>query len=121
MEFDMTAGTDHPGDVMEEKELIQETFFQLCRGTSENDCCNRLVLASERHWRSVVMLRALCKYLLQTNMRFSQSYIELSLANNPAAVMRLEELFEARFDPRAQDSAERVAELAASLEKSVAA
>src|SRR3569623_1158222 len=120
LDFDMTAGTDHPVDVMEVKELFQETFIHLCRGTIENDGFNRLVLASERHWRSVVMLRALCKYLLQTNMRFSQSYIELSLANNPAAVKRLVELFEARFDPRAQDSAERVAELAASLEKILA-
>src|SRR3569833_478804 len=120
LDFDMTAGTDHPVDVMEVKELFQETFIHLCRGTIENDGFNRLVLAAELHWRSVVMLRALCKYLLQTNMRFSQSYIELSLANNPAAVKRLVELFEARFDPRAQDSAERVAELAASLEKILA-
>src|SRR3569623_704569 len=117
LDFDMTAGTDQPVDVMEVKELFQETFIHLCRGTIENDGFNRLVLAAELHWRSVVMLRALCKYLLQTKMRFSQSYIELSLANNPAAVKRLVELFEARFDPRAQDSAARVAELAASLEK----
>src|SRR3569833_2685340 len=106
LDFDMTAGTDHPVDVMEVKELFQETFIHLCRGSIENDGFNRLVLAAELHWRSVVMLRALCKYLLQTNMRFSQSYIELSLANNPAAVKRLVELFEARFDPRAQDSAD---------------
>src|SRR3569833_3941821 len=66
------------------------------------------------------MLRALCNYHKQTKMRFSHSYIELSLANNPAAVKRQVELFEARFDPRAQDSAERVAELAASLEKILA-
>src|SRR3569832_1952057 len=116
----MTAGTDHPVDVMEVKELFQETFIHLCRCTIENDGFNRLVLAAELHWRSVVMLRALCKYLLQTNMRFSQSYIELSLANNPVVVLRLVELFEARFDPRAQDSAERVVELAASLEKILA-
>src|SRR3569623_1095631 len=120
LDFDMTAGTDHPVDVMEVKELFQETFIHLCRGTIENDGFNRLVLAAELHWRSVVMLRALCKYLLQTPMRFSQSYIELSLANNPAAVKRLVELFEVRFAPRAQNSAERVAELAAAIEKILA-
>src|SRR3569833_776101 len=117
LDFDMTAGTDHPVDVMEVKELFQETFIHLCRGTIEIDGFNRLVLAAELHWRSVVMLRALCKYLLQTNMRFSQSYIELSLANNPAAVKRLVELFEARFDPHAQDNAEHDTEHTTTHEK----
>src|SRR3569623_1228127 len=102
LDFDMIAGSARQVDVMEVKEFFQDTFIQLCSGGIENDGFNRLVLLAELHWRQVVVLRALCKYLLQTRIPFSQHYIEASLANHPAAVKLLVALFEACFDPGQQ-------------------
>ena len=46
-----------------------------------------------------MLLRALCKYLLQTRMPFSQTYVIDSLVANASIARLLVELFERRFDP----------------------
>ena len=79
---------------------IQEAFDQIWRGDVENDGFNRLILEAGLDWRQVVILRALCKYLLQINVPFSQSYMIDSLVNNVAITRILTRLFEARFDPQ---------------------
>src|SRR3569623_835183 len=123
LDFDMIAGSARQVDVMEVKEFFQDTFIQLCSGGIENDGFNRLVLLAELHWRQVVVLRALCKYLLQTRIPFSQHYIEASLANHPAAVKLLVALFEARFDPDQQQegASTRIADLTTTVEHTLAA
>jgi len=123
LDFDMIAGSARQVDVMEVKEFFQDTFIQLCSGGIENDGFNRLVLLAELHWRQVVVLRALCKYLLQTRIPFSQHYIEASLANHPAAVKLLVALFEACFDPGQQQegASTRIADLTTTLEHTLAA
>src|SRR5690606_2623242 len=45
------------------------------------------------------LIRAYCKYLLQTGIPFSQAYMEQTMVNNAPLVARLVELFEARLDP----------------------
>ena len=45
------------------------------------------------------MLRGYCKYLLQTGVPFSQSYMEETLNRYPLIAGLLVELFEAKFDP----------------------
>ncbi len=98
LDFDLTAGRGINIEVLEIKNLFQEAFAQVCSGAVENDGFNRLVLAAGLQWRQVVMLRALCKYLLQTRTPFSQAYIEQTLADNAVITKRLVELFESRFD-----------------------
>ena len=121
LDFDMMAPGGAIVDVLEVKELFQETFIHICQGTIENDGFNRLVLAAELHWREVVMMRALCKYLLQTNVPFSRSYIEQSLVSNTPSVKLLVELFKTRFDPDLrQNAAIRSGELADAIEKALA-
>ena len=85
---------------------IQEAFDHIWRGDVENDGFNRLILDAGLDWRQVVILRALCKYLLQINVPFSQSYMIDSLVNNVAITRILVKLFETRFDPQIQDSAD---------------
>ncbi len=120
LDFDMTVGAQHSVDVMEVKDLFQDAFAQICSGAMESDGFNQLVLAARLPWRGVVVLRALCKYLLQTRTPFSQAYMEHSLANNPRAAALLVELFEARFDPEGQENAiERGADIGAALEKNL--
>src|SRR5690606_2710070 len=45
------------------------------------------------------LLRALCRYLLQTGLPFSQAYMEQVLAEHALIAQMLVELFEGRFDP----------------------
>ena len=86
-------------DVYSIDENFEEAFAKIWRGDAENDGFNRLVLAAGLSWRQVAMLRAYCKYLLQTGVPFSQSYMEATLVRYPLLARLVVELFEARFDP----------------------
>ncbi|AKS41746.1 NAD-glutamate dehydrogenase [Wenzhouxiangella marina] len=81
------------------RENFQTAFEQTWRRRCENDGFNRLVLKAHMGWRQVTLLRACCKYLLQTGIPFSQSYMEQTLAAWPLIARLLVEYFELRFDP----------------------
>ncbi len=83
---------------------FSEAFFAAWNGHAESDGFNRLVLAAGLDWRQALVLRAICRYLLQTGLPFSQRYMESVLARHPALAARLAWLFEARFDPALKDS-----------------
>ncbi|HET9694109.1 MAG TPA: NAD-glutamate dehydrogenase [Steroidobacteraceae bacterium] len=78
---------------------FEEAFFAVQHGLAESDGFNRLVLAAGLEWRQALVLRAVCRYLLQTGITFSQKYMEEVLARNPAIAARLVWTFESRFDP----------------------
>ncbi|MCX5511794.1 NAD-glutamate dehydrogenase domain-containing protein, partial [Pseudomonas sp. BJa3] len=78
---------------------FEEAFACIWRGDAENDGFNKLVLGAGLAWRQVALLRGYCKYLLQTGVPFSQSYVEETLNRYPLLARLLVELFEARFDP----------------------
>ncbi|MCC8363421.1 NAD-glutamate dehydrogenase [Lysobacter sp. A6] len=86
-------------DVDRLDENFEEAFARIWRGEAENDGFNRLVLQAGLSWRQVAMLRGYCKYLLQTGVPFSQSYVEATFSRYPLLARLLVELFEARFDP----------------------
>lgn len=88
-----------------------EAFARIWHGDAENDGFNRLILSAGLHWRQVAMLRGYCKYLLQTGVPFSQSYVEQTFQHYPLLARLLVELFEARFDP--STGSESKAEIAA--------
>ncbi|MEH6471610.1 MAG: NAD-glutamate dehydrogenase domain-containing protein, partial [Halopseudomonas sp.] len=81
------------------KQQFQETFIHTYHGEIENDGFNELVIAAGLSWRQVMLLRAVCKYLLQLAIPFSQQYMEQTLCHNPHISRNLVKLFETRFDP----------------------
>ena len=91
-------------------DIFQDAFARAWSGAVENDGFNRLVLRAGLTWRQVVALRAYSKYLRQAGTRFSQSYMEDTLFENPHIARLLVDLFEARFDPERQDRAEQETE-----------
>ena len=98
-DFEMSAADGQaisPGKI---NELFQEAFENTWNGRVENDGFNRLILKAGLDWRQAAMLRALCRYLLQTGLPFSQSYMEQVLAEHALIARLLVELFEGRFDP----------------------
>ena len=99
-------------DIEQVRELFQTAFERIWRGNAENDAFNKLILGAQLDWRQVSVLRGYCKYLLQTGVPFSQSYMEDTLNRYPAAAGLLVELFEAGFDPERESAGKSVIETA---------
>jgi glutamate dehydrogenase len=91
-------------DIEQIKDSFQASFERIWRGQAENDGFNKLILGANMDWRQVAVLRGLCKYLLQTGVPFSQSYMEETLNRYPLIAGLLVELFEAKFDPARETS-----------------
>jgi glutamate dehydrogenase len=82
--------------------LFREAFEATWRGTSENDGFNRLLLAAGLDARQILIVRAYCRYLLQTGLPFSQAYMERVLATHAAITKQLVRLFLTQFDLHAR-------------------
>jgi glutamate dehydrogenase len=91
-------------DIDEVRGAFQDAFENIWRGAAENDAFNKLILGAKLDWRQVGVLRGYCKYLLQTGVPFSQSYMEETLNRYPVLAGLLVELFEAGFDPKRESA-----------------
>jgi glutamate dehydrogenase len=98
-DFGLTYAHGTELDLAAVRTAFQEAFAAILRGAAESDGFNRLVLGAGLSWREIVVLRAYCKYLRQTQITFSQDYMEEALASNGEVARRLVELFRVRFDP----------------------
>jgi glutamate dehydrogenase len=112
-------------DIAHVEANFREAFAAAWSGAIENDGFNRLLLAAGLNAREIVVVRAYCRYLLQTGVPFSQVYMERTLSANAALARQLVRLFQTRFDPalgrptarrRARHAAAIVAEIRAGLE-----
>jgi glutamate dehydrogenase len=98
-------------DIARIEDLFREAFAATWSGAVENDGFNRLLIGAELSARQILVVRAYCRYLLQTGVPFSQASMERTLAANTAIARNLVRLFETRFTPerRARRGAERKA------------
>ena len=78
---------------------IKSAFAAVWTGRMDNDSFNQLTLSAGIPWRLLIVMRAYCRYLLQTGLPFSQGYIAQVLVNNAAIAKMLADLFVARFNP----------------------
>lgn len=99
VDFDMEEDDGIRVDVSQVRDIFQEAFARIWNREMENDGFNRLVLGAGLAWQDVVILRAYCKYLLQTRIPFSQTYMEQTLTRHSHIAKHLAELFSAKFDP----------------------
>jgi glutamate dehydrogenase len=77
--------------------LFKEAFLAAWAGEIENDGFNRLLLCAGLGAREIVVLRAYCRYLLQTGIPFSQAYMERVAVSQASIARQLVRLFEAQF------------------------
>ena len=103
LELVMQASTVTQFDALERE--IKSAFTAVWTGRMDSDSFNQLTLAAGIPWRIVIVMRAYCRYLLQTGLPFSQGYIAQVLVNNPRIARALADLFVARFDPQLAASA----------------
>src|SRR5450755_3985121 len=79
---------------------IKNAITAVWTGRMDSDSFNQLTLSAGIPWRMVTVLRAYCRYLLQTGLPFSQGYIAQVLENNAHISRLLSDLFTVRFDPQ---------------------
>jgi glutamate dehydrogenase len=84
---------------------FKEAFAAAWAAEIENDGFNRLLFGASLNAREVMILRAYCRYLLQTGVPFSQAYMERTLAANSGIARNLVRLFATRFDPATANAA----------------
>ena len=103
LELVMQASTAARFDAMERE--VKSTFSAVWTGRMDNDSFNQLTLTAGIPWRIVIVMRAYCRYLLQTGLPFSQGYVAQVLVNHAAIARALADLFVARFDPQVTPAA----------------
>ena len=95
---------------------FREAFAATLAGEVENDGFNRLLIAANLNVREIVVMRAYCKYLLQTGVPFAQASIERTLATNGGITQNLMRLFTTLFDPAGgRQSAARAEKIVGSI------
>ncbi|HUO67860.1 MAG TPA: NAD-glutamate dehydrogenase domain-containing protein, partial [Gammaproteobacteria bacterium] len=77
---------------------FKDCFAAVLRGDAENDGFNGFVTSAAFTWREATLLRAFCKYVLQTRIGYSQAYMQAVLARYPAYCRALIDKFESSFD-----------------------
>src|SRR4029079_17421465 len=92
----------------EEADLVTEALTAMWLGEAEVDSLNRLLIAAYLSWRQVQILRAYRRYRMRVSSRFTEEYRNDALAQNPHISRLLAELFEAKFDPIRNASAEEI-------------
>jgi glutamate dehydrogenase len=112
-DFELETANKQPLDPATVDTRFRQTFALVLRGEAENDSFNSFVISAGLDWRQAVLLRAFCKYLLQTGLRYSQAYMQGVLARYPAYCRALIEKFGSMFDVDRPNAA-RAEQLAAS-------
>jgi glutamate dehydrogenase len=96
-ELEPAADTSLDPDDIEPRFL--ECFRRVLTGEAESDQFNSFVAGAGLDWREAALLRAYCKYLLQTVLTFSQTYMQEVLGRHTSLTHSLIEYFHALFDP----------------------
>lgn len=76
---------------------FNEALIKISAGICENDGFNKLVLGAGLSWQEIVIIRAYAKYMQQIGFRFSQQYIEKTIATYAAIAKKLIQLFYLKF------------------------
>ena len=107
-DFTVTYSKDLSSRITTLMPIFQDAFTQIIFNNCENDGFNSLVLSAALTWREISILRALVKYLHQTGFRYSQQYIEKTVANNTEIAKNLINLFIAKNNPKQNKSAKKI-------------
>jgi glutamate dehydrogenase len=97
-EFIIQLPSSHISEFAEFHYEFEETLLALWHGRTENDGFNALALTGQS-WREVALLRALCRYRVQSGLDPSPEVQQAALRENPEVVEALIALFNAKFAP----------------------
>tara|TARA_Y100001970_G_scaffold294127_1_gene447216 strand:- start:62763 stop:67628 length:4866 start_codon:yes stop_codon:yes gene_type:complete len=91
-------------DLKSIRNAFEESLKHIWSGITEDDGFNYLIVKSGMSWRSIVIFRAIAKYLRQIGAPFSQEYMEKTLCKHSNITALLYSYFVNRFDPTKEDN-----------------
>jgi glutamate dehydrogenase len=109
--FGVVAAAGDPLADPETQARVADVFLGVWAGTVENDGLNRLVLHAGLDVRDVVIVRALCQYLRQAGVRFTDAYLADTLHDNADVVRLVVQRFHQALDPARAGDGEAEARL----------
>ena len=110
-------GQDEP-DAQAARSRFGAAFAAAWSGRAESDPLNGLVLGAQLSWDQVAVVRAMVRYLRQTGLPYSLSYVAGTLRSEATVTRLLVRLFELRFDPAGPpDGEDRASAVGAVLEQ----
>lgn len=86
---------------------FEKTVSLIWKEVTQVGFLNRLVVASDLHWKQIYMLRAYTKYFYQIGFRYNHIYVADVMVKYHELTKLLVELFEVKFDPFLQISMEK--------------
>ncbi|MGB8694517.1 MAG: NAD-glutamate dehydrogenase domain-containing protein, partial [Steroidobacteraceae bacterium] len=98
-DFELESQSALPADLGLLEAQLRTALPAILAGALDNDGFHRLVLSASLTLPQTRVLRACCRYLLQTGIPFSQAYMERALNTHPHITRELWLLFDARFNP----------------------
>ncbi|HEV7251917.1 MAG TPA: NAD-glutamate dehydrogenase [Mesorhizobium sp.] len=101
MELENAFGA--PVDLEGGAERLEEVFLSVWRADADNDGLNALVQTAKLGVSAIAVLRLYARYLQQAGIPQTQGFVSGVLNRHPGIAAELWTLFEARFDPAAQD------------------
>ncbi|MFL5260604.1 MAG: NAD-glutamate dehydrogenase [Hyphomicrobiales bacterium] len=99
-------------------EKLEDGFTAVWTGTAENDAFNALIIAEGLNWSEVAFLRAVARYIRQTQSAYTPDYMAQTLVKHSRIAHDLVLLFRAMFDPGGANKM-KAEELGAAIEKAL--
>lgn len=103
--LELPAGGDAQA-VVDRATIVTEAIAQVLEGRAENDRFNELIVTAALAPRSVVLFRALFRYLRQTGMAYGMATFAETLRRAQGVTASLASLFQALHDPVGREGAE---------------
>ncbi len=100
-DFELEAPGLHAADSAALEEQLNIAYTAILAGELDSDGFHRLIVSAGLTVAQTRVLRACCRYLLQTGLPFSQAYMERVLHAHAHIARDLWRLFERRLDPGA--------------------
>jgi glutamate dehydrogenase len=110
-----------PPDFGELATLTEEAFLAVWNKEVHDDPLNRLVLGAGMNARDISVLRAYSRYLRQTGITTSRTFVARTLDEHPRVARMLTDLFWARFDPDHEDRETSIAAISHALHEAIEA
>ena len=102
-DFELEAPGLHAADGVALQRQLNIAYTAVLAGELDSDGFHRLIVSAGLTVAQTRVLRACCRYLLQTGLPFSQAYMERVLHAHAHIARDLWRLFERRLDPSATD------------------
>ncbi|MFZ1924323.1 MAG: NAD-glutamate dehydrogenase [Xanthobacteraceae bacterium] len=105
-DMELESASGQPIDLGALEARLEACFLVVMGRRAESDGYNALVLGAGLGWREVALIRTISRFLRQIRVPYSQDYMWTTLGQYPALAAQIVALFQARFDPHAQQGSD---------------